>query len=603
MRRELVPLGSTIAALAVSPLASLGQAPLTSAPVDDVRYEVTFNAETAAFRTIHVAMTFRTASADPVLLSLPTWTPGSYSISNFARHVSSFRAASGDDPRKWDKIDFDTWRVSPSGAESITVSFDYRADTLDNGEAWSQPDFAFFNGTNIFLYPEGRDLDFASRMTIDTESDWLVATGMEVLGPKEYGAENFHDLVDMPVFIGRFDLDSAQVDGKWYRLASYPEGVFGEQPRAALWDQIQQMSPPMEAVFQETPWETYSTLLVFDPDFPGGSALEHQNSHVGIYANNFMGSPILGLITAHEIFHAWNVKRLRPADMVPYDYGGSQPTTLLWVSEGITDYYADLAMVRGQILPPIVFYRITSGKINSVNGAPPVALEDASLSTWISPTDGTGDVYYDKGSLAGFMIDILIRDATDNQASLDDVMRDLYRSTYLEGEGFTLEQWWDAVTRAADGRAFTEFHERFVDGRDPYPWDEVLPLAGMIVATDTIRLPLLGAFYLPDSAGIRVTALTAGGAAEAAGIEAGDYLLQVGDVLADGPQWSAVFRARYASADEGSPLAVRVRRGDREITFETKLRFSENVTITIGSDANATAKAARIRQGILGRRE
>ena len=103
------------------------------------------------------------------------------------------------------------------------------------------------------------------------------------------------------------------------------------------------------------------------------------------------------------MLHAWNVKRLRPHQMVPYDYSRPQATELLWVSEGITDYYADLALVRGGIVPPQVFYQLTSGKIGDVGSTPPVALEDASLSTWIGPTDGTEYIYYDKGSLAGFI--------------------------------------------------------------------------------------------------------------------------------------------------------------------------------------------------------
>ena len=125
---------------------------------------------------------------------------------------------------------------------------------------------------------------------------------------------------------------------------------------------------------------------------------------------------MLASITAHEIFHAWNVKRLRPADMVPYRYDRPQPTPWLWVSEGITDYYADLALVRGGVVDAGGFCAADDGEDREVADAPPVALEDASLSTWIHPTDGTGYIYYPKGSLAGFLLDIMIRDASDNSA-------------------------------------------------------------------------------------------------------------------------------------------------------------------------------------------
>src|SRR5918995_186875 len=195
-------------------------------------------------------------------------------------------------------------------------------------------------------------------------------------------------------------------------------------------DQISRMIPPQAAVFGETPWDTYTNLLIFDRSYGGGSALEHANSHVGIYNPQFIGTPLLASITAHEIFHSWNVKRLRPSEMWPYRYDAAQQTTWLWVSEGITDYYADLALVRGGIVDSAQFMGLTNDKMTEVQQAPPTALEDASLSTWIGPTNGTRYLYYPKGSLAGFMLDILIRDASDNRRSLDDLMREVYRASY-----------------------------------------------------------------------------------------------------------------------------------------------------------------------------
>ena len=136
------------------------------------------------------------------------------------------------------------------------------------------------------------------------------------------------------------------------------------------------------------------------------------------------------------------MKRLRPADLWPYRYDAPQPTAWLWVSEGITDYYADLAEVRGGLVADTGFYGLTAGKMNEVEAAGPVALEDASLNTWVHPVDGTAYIYYPKGSLAGFMLDVMIREASDNRRSLDDVMRDLYRTTYKLGRGFTSDDWW-----------------------------------------------------------------------------------------------------------------------------------------------------------------
>src|SRR5881628_2924175 len=176
-------------ALAIhSPL--LSQTPATvqrtpvSAPISEVRYEVTFTRSTAGDRRMHVVMTFNAEGNDPILLSLPAWTPGSYEIDNFARWLIGFSATAGQRPLQWDKLDYDTWRIRrdviSTGArgEPVTVTFDYRADTLDNAMSWARPDFLLFNGTNVFMYPEGRPLSFPARVTVRTEPDWKVTTSM-----------------------------------------------------------------------------------------------------------------------------------------------------------------------------------------------------------------------------------------------------------------------------------------------------------------------------------------------------------------------------------------------------------------------------------------
>ncbi len=124
-------------------------------------------------------MSFDVAGPGPVLLSLPAWTPGAYEIGNFARSVVGFTAAGADSPLVWDNLDQDTWRVQPGAAKALTVRFDYIADSLDNAMAWARPDFAFFNGTNLFFYPDGRAFDFPATVSVKTDGSWHVATGMK----------------------------------------------------------------------------------------------------------------------------------------------------------------------------------------------------------------------------------------------------------------------------------------------------------------------------------------------------------------------------------------------------------------------------------------
>lgn len=574
-------------------------APVVSAPISNVRYDVRFDRTTAPTRQLHVTMTFTAAGRDPVVLSLPAWTPGAYELSYFARKVNAFRAEAGGRTLDWDKVDYDTWRIMPDAAGPVTVSFTFTADSLDNAMAWSRNDFAFFNGTNVFPWAEGRGTDFAATVTVTTEREWQVATGMTPAGaPRTWTARNYHDLVDMPFFVGRMDVDSAEIAGKWVRTATYPTGMMTGAARAEFWDQLRKMIPPMIEVFDEAPFDSYTNLIVFDSSLAGGSALEHQNSHVAVYTPLIIGHPALPSITAHEIFHIWNVKLMRPAEMVPYEYDRTQPTPWLWVSEGITDYYADLALVRGGIIDSAGFLSLTSGKMGEVAQLPVVALEDASLSTWISPADGTQYIYYPKGSLAGFLLDIMIRDASDNQRSLDDVMKEVYTASYKAGRGFTAQDWWGAVSRAAGGRSFAEINERYIDGREPFPWAATLPLAGLRLNVDSIREPRIGVFTLSDTSGVVVTEVEPGGAAAEAGVQPGDILDRVGDIPINDATFGARFRARYGRA-EGTIVPLTVRRGADTVTLNMPVRIAIRTIESIVFDRNASPKALRIRRGLL----
>jgi predicted metalloprotease with PDZ domain len=599
MKKQIILLlPALLVALLPTPPAS-AQATATSAPLTDIRYQVTFTRANAARRVVSSAMTFTVGGNAPVILSLPAWTPGAYEISNFARNIVGFSAEEAGNSLRWDKLDQDTWRVQPQGAGEVTVRFDYQADSLDNANTWSRPDFLLFNGTNLFMYPEGRQFGFPSSVSVTTEPGWKIATGMTQTGPRRFAASNYHDLVDMPFFVGQFDLDSAQISGSWVRFATYPSGSVTGGARIAVWEALKRIIPAQARVFGEVPWTTYNVLQIADPTYGGGSGLEHQNSHVDILGPGMLGSPVLLSLYAHEIFHAWNVKRLRPSELWPYRYDQEQPTPLLWISEGITDYYADLAEVRGGVIDAAGFYSATGDKIAQVAELPPTALEDASLSTWIHPRDGTEYIYYPKGSLAGFLLDIIIRDASDNRSSLDDVLRELYNADYKNDRGFTSEEWWAAVSRAANGKSFTDFYARYIDGREPYPWDAVLPLAGMRLARDTVNEPRVGIGTVQDSTGVHVTEVVPGSAAEAAGVQVGDLLLSVGGLSATDPAWSPTFRLKYARSPEGTSLPIVVRRNGREQTLQARLRFVARVEARLVEDPRASAKARRVRDGLL----
>ena len=573
-----------------------------SMPISQVRYDVTFDSLTADSRTIRVAMSFAASQTGDILLSLPKWTPGAYEIGNYARYVDGFSATSGSDSLDWDKVDPDTWRIRLPRSGNVKVAFSYRADTLDNAMSWSKSDFAFFNGTNLFLYPEGQGAEFASTVTVHTSPGWKVVTGMKpATTVNSFTSSNYHDLVDMPFFVGKFDVDSTTVVGRTLRFATYPSGSINALTRNTVFQQLGKIIPYQAMVFGDVPWDTYTVMQVADQEFPFGAAagLEHQNSHLDIISPVVLGNPILGSLYSHEVFHAWNVKRLRPAAMTPYQYDREQPTPLLWISEGVTDYYADLAQVRGKVIVPRAFYATTVDKIDAVSEAGAQSLEDASVSTWIKPVNGTEDLYYDKGSVAGLLIDILIRDASDNRRSLDTVMRELYENTYKKGKGFTNEDWWSAVSRAAGGKSFADFERRYIDGREPFPYDSVLPRAGLRLFIERLVRPSLGISVSNDDQGLRIVQVVVSGPGATAGVKLGDYLVKVGGLDPEDPEYEKKFNEKFSGMPPGGAIPIEIKRGNQRLTLNAPVRFNTTETRRLIEVTNASPKAVRVRDGLL----
>jgi len=261
---------------------------------------------------------------------------------------------------------------------------------------------------------------------------------------------------------------------------------------------------------------------------------------------------------------------------------------------------AELALRREAVITAIVEAEgISPSEEQLLEALAPTALEDASLSTWIHPRDGTEYIYYSKGSLAGLLLDIMIRDASDNHSSLDDVLRTLYNTAYKNGRGFTSDEWWSTVSKAAKGRSFSDFYARYIDGREPLPYDKVLPLAGLRLARDTAHVPQLGIASLQDSTGLHVTQVISESAAAVAGVQPGDQLISVGGFNADDPNWTEKFRYRYARQPEGTELPVVIRRNGAEQTLTARLHFVISVGSHLIEDARASAKARKVRDGLL----
>jgi len=569
-------------------------------------YDVSVNPDT---KELSVAAVFPTAGKETLYVSLPAWSPGNYEIQNYARYVHGFFAQNPAGAfLRWDRRDKDTWRVVTGGSDHVIVNFDYVADTIDLSIARVTRDFGQFLGTNLFLFEEGH-LDRPADVRFHLLDGWHVTTALKGPINGQYHAADYHELADAMTFVGRYSLDSLQADGKWIRIAVWPATDYTPAVARNLRTGVAKMAPVQNRIMGggDAPYDVYTVFFnVIHEAINFGGGLEHSSSQYDIMPALAFADPSGNLgdfmypLLSHEFFHLWNVKRIRPAEMWPYDYHAEQYTPLLWWSEGVTDYYGDLTNLRAGLWSADQFLQNTTSNIDQVEQTPePWSVEDGSEATWIHEVYiNSSQLYYPKGSLLGFLLDISIRDATDNAHTLDDVMRALYTRYYRQNKGFLtadlLKELRSAGMPDVDG-----FYRRYIDGRDSLPYETVFAKAGIVFNRQVVTLPFVGVSSGPTpSGGLQVQSVTPGSAAEAAGVQPGDVLTDIGGIAVTSEQdWGAAFRARYRGK-AGQPLTITVQRGGRPLTLNTTVHERTNSRITLQRAPNPTPKQAKIWQGL-----
>ena len=567
-----------------------------------VRYEVSVTKG-----EFHVSADFPAGGKDTLLLSLPAWSPGNYEIQNYARFVHGFHAKNANaQPLYWDRVDKDTWRVATGRSDRVTVEFDYSSEMIDLSVAHVAPDFAQFLGTNLFLFEEGQ-WSRPAEVRFNVPAGWQVTTALKGPTGSVYRAGDYHELADAMTFLGRYSLDSLQADGKWIRIAVWPAADYTPAVARNLRNGLSKMAPVQNKIMGEAPYDVYTVFfnVIHGPiDFGGG--LEHSASQYDIMPALAFADPSGTLgdfmypLLSHEFFHLWNVKRIRPAEMWPYDYHGEQYTPLLWWSEGVTDYYADLTNLRSGLWTPDQFLGNAVTDITQVEDTPePWSVEDGSEATWIHELYiNSSQLYYPKGSLLGFLLDISIRDATDNAHNLDQVMRALYTRYYRQNKGFLTADLLSEL-RTAGMPEVDAFYRRYVDGRDSLPYETVFAKAGLVFHREIATNPFVGVSANPaPNGGVVVQAVTPGSSAETAGVQPGDVLTSIGGIAVTADQdWGGPFRSRYRGK-AGQPLTITVQREGRTLTLNTTVQERTASTITLTRAPNPTPKQTRIWQGL-----
>ncbi len=579
---------------------------LVAAPLavraQSVRYEVSI-----ARGAFHVSAEFPTGGKETLFVSLPAWSPGNYEIQNYARYVHGFSAkTSNGQSLYWDRADKDTWRVATGRADRVTVEFDYSSDTIDLSIARAAQDFAQFLGTNLFMFEEGQ-WSRPAEVRFRLPAGWQVTTALK--GPTNgvYRAGDYHELADAMTFLGRYSLDSLQADGKWIRIAVWPAADYTPAVARNVRNGIAKMAPVQNRIMGDAPYDVYTVFFnVIHGPINFGGGLEHSSSQYDIMPAPAFADPAGTLgdfmypLLSHEFFHLWNVKRIRPAEMWPYDYHAEQYTPLLWWSEGVTDYYADVTNLRSGLWSPDQFLENAVSNIKQVDeAAEPWSVEDGSEATWIHEVYvNSSQLYYPKGSLLGFLLEISIRDARDNGQNLDEVMRALYTRYYRQSKGFRTADLLNEL-RTAGMPGVDAFYRRYIDGRDSLPYETVFAKAGLVFHRDVVSSPFVGVSTTPTpSGGMAVQAVTPGSSADAAGVQPGDVVTNIGGVAVTSDQdWGAAFRTRYRSKT-GQPLTITVQREGKTLTLSTTVQEHTTSTVTLTRAANPTPKQAKIWQGL-----
>ncbi|HMG73709.1 MAG TPA: PDZ domain-containing protein [Pyrinomonadaceae bacterium] len=555
-------------------------------------------------------------------LVMPVWTPGSYLIREFERHVQEFAADVDGRALDWTKTDKNTWRVKTGGARQWRVTYRVYANELTVRTSELNSDHAFWNNATLLMYPGGY-LNAPSTLRIVPLSGWKIATGLpEVKGqPNTFRAENFDVLYDSPVEVSNFRELDFQVGGVAHRIVIDGEGNY--DPERMRRD-VQKIVAAETAMFGGIPYHDYTFILHLRSNTGGG--LEHLNSTaLGFKRFGFAtedGYRRFQALVAHEFFHLWNVKRIRPDALGPFDYTKENYTRLLWVAEGITEYYGQLMVRRAGLISDQIYLDHLAKQIQDFQETPSrqvMSAEDASFDSWIKfyrPDENTVNSqisYYDKGELLGLLLDLDIRRRTNNRKSLDDVMRYLFTEFYQKGRNYTPADFQKACELMA-GASLEEFFSRYVRGRE-----DLMPVYNQMLAGVGLRLEQHGiglGLGLEDDRQVRLKAflgadledksdggfvviksVRAGSPAYEQGLNAKDKIIALDGARVD----KDTFEALIAAKRPGDMVRIMVFRFDDVRTFDIRLAGRVDAPYRIIPIPQANEQQKRIYQAWLGK--
>ncbi len=450
-----------------------------------LRYNLKF--PQAATHYVHVELTISGITDSKIQVMMPVWTPGSYLVREYARHIDKISARSGTGQKlSLDKSGKNRWTIETNGAKSITVSYRLYCREMSVRTNWVEEDFAILNGAPTFLtLVGGRNREHVVHVELAPKWKQLV-TPLPMLGaqPNTFVAANFDELVDSPLLLGNPQTASFNTGGKPHMLVNQGGAKYWDVDKAGK--DVEKIVAAHQKMWGNVPYPRY---VFFNLITESGGGLEHDNSTLLMtsrwrYRVEKDYKRWLTLVS-HEFFHTWNVRRLRPRGLRRYDYESENFTDSLWIAEGITSYYESLALVRCGLFKRNEYLDGLSSDIDGVEkwpGKNVQSLAESSRDAWIKfyrPDENSRNTrvsYYGKGAVAAFLLDAEIRSITKNSQSLDDVMRLMYQR--FEKDGYLPEDFRSVVAEVA-GQELTDWFNTHIDTASPMQYDHALAWYGL----------------------------------------------------------------------------------------------------------------------------
>jgi predicted metalloprotease with PDZ domain len=559
-----------------------------------ISFEISFTEPQAHYADVE--MNISGVNKEYVDVKMPVWAPGSYLVREFSKNVEGFNATSGGKALRFEKVRKNTWRIY-GGNKAIRINYRVYANEVSVRTAFIDNTHAFLSSTGIFMYPEGY-LKSPSTVNVIPFEGWSkVSTSLEPIPGKQfsYTAPNFDILFDSPLEVGNQDVFEFTAAGVRHEVAMYGGGNYDKERLKVDMAKIVEQAT---AIYGENPNKHY-TFIVHN-FLRGGGGLEHLSSTVLGASHDQYGTEkgyngFLSLV-AHEYHHLWNVKRMRPVALGPFDYANENYTTNLWIAEGFTAYYENKFMLRAGFNSPEEFVGNLVTSLATVENTPGTRMQSAAMSSydaWIKyyrpneNSNNTGVSYYSKGEVIGMLMDLAIVHATSGTKSLDDVMKAMYLQCKTLKRGYTDAEF-KAMVEKVSGTSFTAFWEKYINGTDPVDYKTFFGYAGLDVnnTNEGKQVPYLGIATAKKEGKIYITAVSRNSAAWTSGLNFNDEVVAVNGVPAE----PAVEKmAEVTGKKVNDVVKFTIIRDGLTKEFNVALKASPNIELGVSVSPGATA--------------